>query len=58
MGVDRQPSLSHQLANPAGSTVSGPGENWVLHPDSRMPDGALPSALSTELDNKGFRYTL
>ena len=36
MGVDRQPSLSNQLANPAASTVRGDANNWVLLPDSKL----------------------
>ncbi len=57
MGVTRQPSLSHQMANPAASTASGPGENWALHPDAKAPDAGFYNGLSTELDNKGFLVT-
>ena len=57
MGVDRQPALSHQLANPAATNVGGPDQNWVLHPEGKAPDQSFYNGLSTELDNKGFLVT-
>ena len=52
MGVnDRQPDLSHELANPAGRGPANPAINPTIHPGIEAPGEHYFNQLSGELDN-------
>ena len=57
MGMRDTGPLDHALANPGASTVLGPANNQVLHPDIRQPGADFYNALSTEVNDKGFLVT-
>src|SRR5690606_20218333 len=53
MGV----SDSHELANPAASTVRGAANNPAIHSEIRRPDEGFYNQLSAEVGDKGFLVT-